>query len=80
MWNFGFRDLANTLKKAKQVKMDAKKFIPCDSFMYLMWTAFLLYALDIFAKQRDLYGLEDSWAGFFSFLDIFQQSDDQVAR
>ena len=48
--------------------------------MYLMWTAFLLYALDIFAKQRDLYGLEDSWAGFFSFLDIFQQSDDQVAR
>ncbi len=60
--------------------MDAKKFIPCDSFMYLMWTAFLLYALDIFAKQRDLYGLEDSWAGFFSFLDIFQQSDDQVAR
>jgi hypothetical protein len=55
MWNFGFRDLVNTLKKAEQVKMDAKQFIPCDSFMYLMWTAFLLCALDIFAKQRDFY-------------------------
>jgi hypothetical protein len=38
MWSFGFNDLSKRLKKEKSVNQDAKKFQPCDQFMYLIWT------------------------------------------
>jgi hypothetical protein len=67
MWHFGFSDLKTQLCK-KRVEPECKKFINADSFLYLIWTAFLIYALDEFGQQRIELGLEDSWDGFWEFL------------
>ena len=78
MWRFGYGELATKMKKQK-VTLTANKFNNCDAFFNLVWRAFLVYALEEFALQREALSLEDSWAGFMQFLQL-QTPDDELRR